>query len=114
MVLAGEYSVEVGTNAHEVEVAAQLTLSGDVLIQPLSMDSTVGDWFTHPVVGPMLMDGMSSGMSEEQAAQAEESADMLKMVESMPMRQFMGFLPGILTVDILESLIQVSLSAPGE
>lgn len=107
VVAEGTYSVEVGANAHEVVAAAPVSLSGDVLVQPLTMDSTVGDWFAHPVVGPLLQESMASSMSEEQAAQAAESADMLKMVESMPMRQFVGFLP--ITAEQLEPLIELSL-----
>lgn len=107
VVAEGTYSVEVGANAHEVEVSAAVTLSGDVLVRPLTMDSTVGDWFAHPVVGPVLQESMASSMSEEQAAQAAQSADMLTMIESMPMKQFVGFLP--ITADQLKPLIELSL-----
>lgn len=70
-------------------------LAGDVdAPKPLSLASTVGDWFGHPVVGPALMQAMMAGASEEQLAAAESNGNMLKMVESMPMGQFARF-PGL-------------------
>ncbi|MEV0048332.1 hypothetical protein AB0H60_33375 [Nocardia rhamnosiphila] len=47
-------------------------------------------------------------MAPEQAAQAEGGADMLRRVESMPMRQFTAFLGGAVSAGQLEHLM-----APG-
>ncbi|WP_218938096.1 family 78 glycoside hydrolase catalytic domain [Actinomyces culturomici] len=104
----GTAVVEVCANAHEVLASAPIDLAGDSFLQPLTMDSTVGEWFGHPVVGPLLMEGMAAGMTEEQRAQADESADMLRMVESMPMRQFVGFLGGAMPPEALEGLMALS------
>ena len=86
----------------------RFTLAGDAVTRELTMDSTVGDWFSHPVVGPALMAGLQSSMTPEQAEQAEQNPDGLKMVESMPMQQFLVFTNGAIPTDSLEQLIELS------
>lgn len=86
VVPAGEYRVQVGADASTVLREQRITLPGDSIVRELTLDSTVGDWFGHPLVGPLLMQGMTANMSEEQAQQAAENPDQLKMVESMPMQ----------------------------
>ncbi|WP_106400487.1 glycoside hydrolase family 3 C-terminal domain-containing protein [Actinocorallia populi] len=90
-VAAGEYAVQIGQDASTVVAEQTITLTGDVIVKALSLDTPVGDWFAHPVVGPELMRTLMAGLSEEQARQAEEQAEMLQMVASLPMRQFLGF-----------------------
>ena len=85
-----------------------VTLAGDAVTRELTMDSTVGDWFSHPVVGPALMAGLQSSMTPEQAEQAAQNPDGLKMVESMPMQQFLVFTNGAIPTDSLEQLIELS------
>ena len=114
VVTGGAYAVEVCDNAHDVVASAAIELAGDALVKPLSLESSVSDWFTHPVVGPELHTRMAAAMTADQAAQASESADMLKMVESMPMKQFMGFLPGIVTSELLQELMELSRTVPGD
>lgn len=108
----GVYEVQLGRSADAIIDAREVLLEGDVdRPQPLSLDATVGDWFGHPVVGPALMQAMMSGASAEQLAAAEENANMLKMVESMPMGQFARF-PGVEIPDAaLDQLIAMSVAA---
>ena len=108
----GAYEVQLGRSADDIIDARAVQLDGDVdRPKPLSLDATVGDWFGHPVVGPALMQAMMSGASAEQLAAAEENANMLKMVESMPMGQFARF-PGVEIPDAaLDQLIAMSVAA---
>ncbi|MGW9135683.1 glycoside hydrolase family 3 C-terminal domain-containing protein [Streptomyces sp. NPDC055681] len=107
-VAAGHYQVQLGENAHDILATAPLDLPGDQLAKPLTMDSTVGEWFGHATVGSALTAAMAAGMTEEQAAAAEQNADAMRMVESMPMRQFLGFLPVPLPEEFLEQLMELS------
>ena len=85
----GRYRVELGASAHDIVDARDLDLDGDRdAPPPLTVKSTVKQWFAHPVVGPALMAGMMQGATAEQQEAAESSFDMLKMVDSMPMEQF--------------------------
>ena len=115
LVEPGTYTVQLGRSAVEIVDEAAVALAGDTdRPKPLSLDSTVGDWFGHPVVGPALMQAMMAGASEEQLAAAEDNGNMLKMVESMPMAQFARF-PGVEIPDeALDQLIALSLSAAEE
>ncbi|MBB2910270.1 beta-glucosidase [Streptosporangium becharense] len=107
-VAPGEYTVQIGENAARVVAERTVTLTGEVVAKVLSLDSTVGDWFSHPAVGPALTRSLREGMDEQERRQAEENADMLKMVASMPMRQFLGF-PGVaIGADTLEEMIELS------
>ncbi|MET0715562.1 MAG: family 78 glycoside hydrolase catalytic domain [Mycetocola sp.] len=107
----GTYTVQVGRSAIDIVREAAVSLDGDTdRPKPLSLDSTVGDWFGHPTVGPALMQAMMAGASAEQLAAAEDNGNMLKMVESMPMNQFARF-PGVEIPDeALDQLIALSLT----
>ncbi|BAJ74952.1 beta-glucosidase-related glycosidase [Microbacterium testaceum StLB037] len=108
VVPAGEYTVQVCSDASTVLVEERVALAGDALVCELTMESTVGDWFGHPVVGPALMAGLTASMTPEQAEQAEQNPDGLKMVESMPMQQFLVFTNGAIPIEALEQLIDLS------
>ncbi|GAA3292439.1 glycoside hydrolase family 3 C-terminal domain-containing protein [Dactylosporangium vinaceum] len=111
VVASGQYRIQVGTDAATVVAEEPVKLGGDPLVTPLSMDSTVGEWFAHPVAGPALMRGMTAAMTPEQRAQAEQQQDQLRMVESMPMRVFIGFLGQAVPQAALDQLIEASREA---
>ncbi|MFE4079123.1 fibronectin type III-like domain-contianing protein [Paenarthrobacter sp. YIM B13468] len=108
VVPAGGYTIQVCADASTVLAEQEVTLAGDSIIRELTMDSTVGDWFAHPAVGPALMVGLTASMTEEQAKQAQENNDQLKMVESMPMQQFLAFTNGAFPPEALQSLMELS------
>ncbi|KQQ20734.1 beta-glucosidase [Rathayibacter sp. Leaf299] len=112
IVPGGEYAVQIGENASRIVAEKAIVLAGDVLVRPLTLDSTVGEWFAHPVVGPALRQGLAAGMSEEQAREAEANEDGLKMVESMPMQQFVAFTGGAFPPEALEQLMALSTADP--
>ncbi|MGW1718315.1 glycoside hydrolase family 3 C-terminal domain-containing protein [Streptomyces sp. NPDC002156] len=108
-VAAGNHQVQLADNAHEVADTAALVLKGDNVLRPLTLDSTAGEWFTHPTVGPALTAAMTSGLTKEQSAAVVEGNDgALLLLSSMTMRQFTGFLPAPLPGEVLEQLIKMS------
>jgi beta-glucosidase len=108
VVAAGDYAVQVCADAETVLVEQVVTLTGDSVVRELSMESSVGDWFAHPLVGPALMAGMTAAMTPEQQQQAEANPDGLRMVESMPMQQFLVFTNGAIPPQALEQLMALS------
>ncbi len=108
VVAPGDYSVQIGADAETIIAEQTVALAGEVRSSPLTLDSTVGEWFGHPVVGPALMQGMTASMSDEQRAQAEGQQDQLRMVQSMPMKQFLAFTGDVFPPDALESLMALS------
>ncbi|WP_432194296.1 glycoside hydrolase family 3 C-terminal domain-containing protein [Streptomyces sp. bgisy027] len=112
-VAAGRYQVELADNAHDVVTSAPLDLAGDDLLRPLTLDSTVSEWFGHPTVGPALTAEMMSGLPQEEAdAAADGNADALLILSSMAMRQFVGFLPRPVPHEVLERLMKMSETRP--
>jgi len=111
VVAPGEYRIQIGENAASIVTEESVKITGDVIIPELSMDSTVKEWFGHPIAGPALMQGMTAGMTPEQQAQAEQQQDQLRMVESMRMRQFVGFLGSAMPMAALDQLIEATRAA---
>jgi beta-glucosidase len=111
VVAPGTYRIQVGENAATVIVEAGIDLAGEIIVAELSLDSAVADWFAHPVAGPALMQGMAAAMTPGQQAEAAQQQDQLRMVESMPMRQFVGFIGNAIPIAALEQLVEVSKAA---
>lgn len=106
VVSPGDYAVQIGRSAADVVAEASVTLAGDVIIPVLSIDSTVEEWFGHPIVGPELGELLAG-----QGDRPESSADWMRMVASMPMRQFtklMAYRGVSLPTDALPRLIELS------
>ena len=108
VVASGSYVVQVCADAETVVVEEGLSLTGDTVVRELTMDSSVGDWFAHPLVGPALMAGLTQSMTAEQQQQADANPDGLRMVESMPMQQFLVFTNGAIPAEALDQLIGLS------
>lgn len=110
-VTQGEYTIELGRSSTDIADRKKIHLEGDAARpSPLTLSSTVEEWFTHPVVGAMLIEGISASMTDEQRAAAEGMQDGLKMAYSMPMNQFAKF-PGVNIPQ--ESLEQLMLASTG-
>jgi beta-glucosidase len=105
----GTYEVEIGRSAADIVARVEVELEGDTEAPAeLTRTSTVKEFFAHPVVGPALMEGMLANATPEQREAAESGADMLRMVDSMPMDQFARF-PGVgLPEETLDVLIALS------
>lgn len=102
-VAPGEYAVQVCENAASVTMSQAVTLRGDDVLDALTMESTVEQWFTHPVVGPTLLAEFA-----DRADASERAPDMLRMVGSMPMRTMVGMLGDAAPVTKLEQMMELS------
>jgi beta-glucosidase len=111
VVPAGEYAIQICADANTVLAEQTVTLNGDAVVRELTMESTVGEWFSHSIVGPIMMAGMAESMTPEQQRQAEENPDGLKMVDSMPMRQFLAFINGAIPAEQFDQLMELSKTA---
>jgi beta-glucosidase len=92
VVSPGAYVVAVGENANTMLAEVTITLRGDNLQRRLTMESTVGEWFSHPVIGPTLLADLTVGLSEEQRRSMPLDASTLRLVGSMPMGKAIGLL----------------------
>ena len=105
IVAPGTYRVQVGENAATIVGEVAITLTGDLVIPELTLDSTVGEWFSHPIVGATLLDELTAGMTGEQRSGLPADPDLLRLVASMPMQKAMGMLGGAVPEATLQRLI---------
>jgi beta-glucosidase-like glycosyl hydrolase len=105
----GTYQIQIGRSSADVISSIDVVLAGDThRPEPLTLQSTVAEWFAHPVAGAALMNAMMANATPEQLAAADDNANMLRMVDSMPMSQFARF-PGVeIPDDALQHLIALS------
>ncbi|ETT26683.1 beta-glucosidase [Rhodococcus aetherivorans] len=105
VVALGEYAIQVCADAATVLEARTVTLAGDVVSRPLSMESTVGEWFSHPTVGPAFLEVLAGATGSAPTPDPQEHAGLLRMVESMRMAQFLTFLPIPVPQEKLDELL---------
>ncbi|MFB4303858.1 glycoside hydrolase family 3 C-terminal domain-containing protein [Actinomadura sp. NTSP31] len=110
-VAPGEYTVQIGESAARIVAQQTITLTGQSLAKPLSLESPLKDWFDHPVAGPRLLDALSENLTAEQKEQAESQSHLLRMIDSMPIRQFIDFTGLTVSTETLERLAEESRAA---
>ena len=101
---AGAHRIELGRSSTDIVDSAEVLLAGDApVVQPLTLLSTVGEWFTHPVVGPALRGAMGADPASEPPAD-------LVLVASMPMGQFVRFIAADIPEAVLHHFMALSAS----
>ena len=95
VVEGGEVVVEVGRSSRDVRVEATVEVVGEDLWEPLTTESTLGEWLAHPVGAQVL------GQAMAELDLPELDATTAAMVEQMPLRVvadlgITGFTPGAL------------------
>jgi beta-glucosidase len=108
VVAPGEYTVQVGASAADVIDGRTVTLAGDDLVPELTMQSSVAEWFAHPVAGPQLLAEFLAAMPD---GAAEVHGGMLQMIGSMPMRRFTADFGAAIPAAELERLMAAARAA---
>ncbi|WP_182899100.1 glycoside hydrolase family 3 C-terminal domain-containing protein [Microbispora sp. H10830] len=88
VVAQGDYTIQIGENASSVVAETTISLGGDSLVPVVSLDSTLGEWLSHPIAGPALLRVLSGGKG---ARSEEDDENGLRMASSMPMGRFLTF-----------------------
>ncbi|MEN3537144.1 glycoside hydrolase family 3 C-terminal domain-containing protein [Microbispora sp. ZYX-F-249] len=104
VVAPGDYTIQIGENASAVVAETTIGLDGDAAVPVVSLDSTLGEWLSHPHAGPALLRVLTSGRSERPA---EHDADGLRMASSMPMGRFLTFAGIDLPGETLRELVRL-------
>ncbi|WP_341956463.1 glycoside hydrolase family 3 C-terminal domain-containing protein [Microbacterium sp. LWH13-1.2] len=111
IVESGEYRVEVAASSRDIRSSSTVSVDGDVVSLPLTMNSSIGDVVAHPVAGPIvmgalggLMDGLTGADSSAASMMPNDEA-MEKMMASFPIGRLIGF-PGVdVTHEQIEQLL---------
>ncbi|MEV4298190.1 glycoside hydrolase family 3 C-terminal domain-containing protein [Microbispora rosea] len=87
-VAPGDYTIQIGENASSVVAETTIGLGGDSVVPVVSLDSTLGEWLSHPLAGPALLRVLTGGKSKRPE---EDDENGLRMASSMPMGRFLTF-----------------------
>ena len=97
---AGTYVVELCTDAHHVEQAREIELTGDGRIRELTLWSTLQEWVDHPVVGPILADEIN--VPDFRFVTPPRA---LLLSGTLPMQKIVNVLRGAVPVEKFEGLM---------
>lgn len=112
IVARGDYTIQIGENASSIVLESRIALEGDLIVIPLSMDSSVGDWMNHPVIGPALLQELGADLPPGALDKFHAQPGLLKMIESMPVLKALSFLISPAVEPTLQRLIKISLDTP--
>ena len=114
---SGEYEIQIGKNAQDIVLSRTVYVESEHTIPKVfTLNSTLGEILADPkgkAVFEQAMSGMAGSDAQEAEAQALEgdgeaiSAEMMAaMMEAMPLRQMISFVPGV-TKEALTSLVKI-------
>ncbi len=114
---SGEYEIQIGKNAQDIALSRTIYVKSEHTIPKVfTLNSTLGEILADPkgkAVFELAMSGMAGAEAQEAEAQALEgdgeaiSAEMMAaMMEAMPLRQMISFVPGV-TKEALTSLVKI-------
>lgn len=110
---SGDYEIQIGKSAHEILLREAVHVESEKAIpKTFHLNSTLGEILADPK-GKMIMEQAMGGAMGAGAAEMAKSADkddainaemMAAMMEAMPLRQLLSFVPGV-TKESLEQLV---------
>ena len=111
----GEYEIQIGRNAQDIVLSHSVTVESEVHIPKVfDFNSTMGEILADPKGKAVLEQAMASMAGAEEAQEMGEQAQgdggainsemMAAMMEGMPLRQLISFVPGV-TKDALNQLL---------
>ncbi|MCF2569344.1 glycoside hydrolase family 3 C-terminal domain-containing protein [Mediterraneibacter glycyrrhizinilyticus] len=111
---SGEYELQIGKNAQDIVLSCPVYVESETVIpKEYTLNSTLGEIMADPKGKAILEQGMAEMMdmgtrqTEEQTQQGDEaiSSEMMEaMMEGMPLRQMLSFVPGV-TKETLNALL---------
>lgn len=104
VVAPGTYVVQICRDAATVTLEEAVTLAGDLSVGELTLESTVQEWCTHPVVGAEFLAQVAAA-SPAGAGGPDATTDLLQMVGSMTMQTVVNMLGAAAPVAALERLM---------
>ena len=78
----GTYVLEVGASSRDIRLRMDVRSPGDGVVDPLRLDSTLGEWAQHPVTAPMVR-ALREGLPAELQDTAPELAAMAQATPVM-------------------------------
>lgn len=112
---SGEYEIQIGRNAQDIVLSHSVAVESEVHIPKVfDLNSTMGEILADPKGKAVLEQAMASMAGAEEAQEMGEEAQgdggainsemMAAMMEGMPLRQLISFVPGV-TKEALNQLL---------
>ncbi|MEY9952234.1 glycoside hydrolase family 3 C-terminal domain-containing protein [Leifsonia sp. EB34] len=101
----GDYVVEVGASSRDLRGSAVVTLAGDGRAAPLTVQSTLGEWLSHPVGGPILMSALAQSAEAQGMGAMLNDPSLRRMAESIPLVRAAAFPGSPVTAEQLDQLV---------
>lgn len=106
----GDYEIQIGKNAAEVIISETVHVESEKSIpKEYTLNSTMGDILSDPKGADVFQKAMGSMLSSPEAMQMAEGSDggamnqemINALMEGMPLRQMMSFMPGTKKEDLI-------------
>jgi beta-glucosidase len=104
----GDYRVDVGASSRDIRATAVVTLTGDPVRVPLTLESTLAEVAAHPDVMQRLLALLSVGATLPVVKPAADGPTMAAMMSSIPVGRLPGFTGGKVTRKQLERVLAQS------
>lgn len=106
----GEYQVYVGASSRDIRTRATVSVRGDRLQLPITLDSTLGEVMEDPTAAPLLeflAEHSPFGSSAESDGLGGDALgiDMERMIQSLPLRMVVGFMRDTAVTEELEQIL---------
>lgn len=99
VVEGGDYRIEAAASSRDIRSSTTVSVAGDEVVVPLSMNSSIAEAMAHPVAGPVVQQALAA-MSDADVAQDAAGASMMandeamqKLLASFPIGRI-GLFPG--------------------
>ncbi|RLP82286.1 beta-glucosidase [Mycetocola lacteus] len=100
----GTYVIEIAASSRDIRARLDIQIEGDPSPIPLSVNSTLGEWFAHPVGAPILNAAFAQVLAATPAVGGMlNDPHLRKMAEQMPMSQMVAF--GAITPEQAQGLV---------
>ncbi|WKG05737.1 glycoside hydrolase family 3 C-terminal domain-containing protein [Mycolicibacterium sp. HK-90] len=104
VVEAGEYLMSVGASSRDLRLSASVTLDGDEPTRPFTRESTLGELLADPVAAQTILSVLGSA-SPFGSVDSALGANLMRMLESVPIGRMAGFSGGKVTRQQLDELL---------
>ncbi|MFF5107414.1 glycoside hydrolase family 3 C-terminal domain-containing protein [Streptomyces sp. NPDC000134] len=110
----GTYTVAAGASSRDIRCTAPLTVDGDVSTVRLTGRSTLGEWLSHPVGGPLLLEAFAAGRTQHSDGAAGALADpvLRRFLAGMPLEVIAEFPQSPVSPSHLDALCERAARTP--
>ncbi|MFJ3394586.1 glycoside hydrolase family 3 C-terminal domain-containing protein [Leifsonia aquatica] len=104
IVEGGDYVVSVGASSRDLRGSATVSIAGDGKAVPLSVESTLGEWLSHPV-GAQVLGAALAQTGDAAVAGMLADPGLRRMAEGIPLIRAIGFSGNAVSPEQLDQLV---------